>query len=121
MYEDLIKRMRCPKIHSCPMEKPDCRSCRKTTNEEAARAIEKLQAELEQVKKEKNEAIENLSLNIAMIALHRDTAAQDIKNMLIDTAEKCFPVELCRYCSKNKKGCGHTCYPEWRGLREREE
>ena len=62
MYEKLVDRLRCPNIHSCPMDKSkiSCRQCQKGAITEAADAISKLQSELEQVKRERDAAIADI-------------------------------------------------------------
>lgn len=58
--EKLIERLKCPQIHSCPMngDYPSCKACQKDIKQNAATALstlqaenEKLRAELEKVKK----------------------------------------------------------------------
>ena len=62
--EKLIERLKCPQIHSCPTggEYSSCTACQKQIAQEAATALsvlqaenEKLRAELEQVKREREE------------------------------------------------------------------
>ena len=61
--EKLIKRLKCPQIQSCPMdgEYLSCKACQKSIKQDAATALstlqaenEKLRAELEQVKAERD-------------------------------------------------------------------
>ena len=61
--EKLIKRLKCPQIQSCPMdgEYPSCKACQRDIKQEATTALsalqaenEKLRAELEQVKAERD-------------------------------------------------------------------
>lgn len=65
--EKLIKRLKCPKIQSCPMNREDisCKACQKSIRQEVITAFSTLQAEnkklrdeLEQVKAERDEAID---------------------------------------------------------------
>ena len=67
--EKLIKRLKCPQIQSCPMdgEYPSCKTCQKDLRQEGIAALstlqaenEKLRAELEQVKAERDAAVEGL-------------------------------------------------------------
>ena len=67
--EKLIKRLKCPQIQSCPMdgEYPSCKACQKSIKQDAATALSTLQAEnaqlraeLEQVKRERDAAVEGL-------------------------------------------------------------
>lgn len=59
MYEELVGRLRCPRVTSCPVDsgKMSCRQCQKDIPGQAAHAIEKLQAELEQAKQERDAAV----------------------------------------------------------------
>ena len=40
-YDKLIERLKCPQIHSCPMdgEYPSCRACQKGIQQDAATAL----------------------------------------------------------------------------------
>ena len=67
--EKLIKRLKCPQIQSCPMdgEYLSCKACQKSIKQDAATALstlqaenEKLRAELERVKRERDAAVEGL-------------------------------------------------------------
>lgn len=103
--EMLIKRIKCPQIHSCPMdgEYPSCAACQKNIKQEAATALstfqaenEKLRAEVEQVKAERNGAIKDL-------------------NDFLSLDELC-PIQ-CKWCKWEGTNCdGKT--PEWRGQKE---
>ena len=52
--EKPIKRMKCPQIHSCPMdgEYPSCKVCQRDIKQEATTALSTLQAENEKLRAE---------------------------------------------------------------------
>ena len=69
--EKLIKRLKCPKIQSCPMNGEDisCKACQMSIEQEVITAFstlqaenEKLRAELEQVKEDWSTAVNGLVL-----------------------------------------------------------
>ena len=68
-------------------------STAKTITQEAADAIEKLQAELERTRKE------------------RDCAVVDIESLIKDHRQ------VCKYCCRQYAECSEGCYPKWRGVR----
>ncbi len=39
---ELVDRLHCPKCYQCPLEKPDCKKCRKTVQADAAKTITEL-------------------------------------------------------------------------------
>lgn len=75
MYNELIKRLRCPNINSCPIDDNDitCRKCQRNIAQQAADAIEyllrclsgrarweeieRLRAELERIRQEATPAV----------------------------------------------------------------
>ena len=49
--EKLIERLKCPQVHSCPMdgEYPSCKACQKSIQKEVITALSALQAENEKM------------------------------------------------------------------------
>ena len=78
-YDKLIKRMKCPQIHSCPMdgEYPSCKVCQKSIQQEAVTAIETLQVE--------NQALRNAAngfkADLARVTAERDAAVENVKHL----------------------------------------
>ena len=103
-YERLIARLKCPKIHSCPMdgEYPSCNICQKTLNQEAVAALTDLLEEIEQIKRE------------------RDAAIEDLEKIMFYGGRN---IDTCDYCKNAKcygRGGRDLCDPEWRGMRKEE-
>ena len=110
--EKLIKRLKCPQIQSCPMdgEYLSCKACQKSIKQDAAAALsalqaenEKLRAELEQVKRERDAAVKDMAEMIGDIEEIRRGYGVDNAD-----ADSAF-ADLCgNYCANN----GHFCYEE---------
>lgn len=105
MYEELIERLRCPKVYECPYEanETSCASCQKTIKDEASDAIKTLQSELER-ERQKNIL---LQANADWFKAERDQALDDLNGN-------------CNCCQKEKdcitrKGSHRNCWV-WRGL-----
>ena len=96
MYEKLVDRLRCPNIHSCPMDKSkiSCRQCQKDAITEAADAISKLQSELEQAKRERDEAISWLRYS------------GECYGCLYAFDDK---PALCEDCNESEENCNESC------------
>lgn len=119
MYEKLVDRLRCPNIHSCPMDKSkiSCRQCQKGAITEAADAISKLQSELEQAKRERDAAVNEIK------------ACYDIQG--IDDYYPIYDLAICMRCSHysddvdrangEELACGdcqNASNWQWRGVKE---
>lgn len=52
--DNIIARLRCPKVMECPIKGPvvSCKECRRTVKEDAAAALSTLQAENEKMRSE---------------------------------------------------------------------
>lgn len=106
-YERLIARLKCPKIHSCPMngEYPSCNICQKTLNQEAVAALTDLLEEIAQFKRE------------------RDAAVADLNELRKRTERECA---CCYYLDNYDRdiccGCEHSNYNlwEWSGIQKEE-
>lgn len=119
-YERLIARLKCPKIHSCPMngEYPSCNICQKTLNQEAVAALTDLLEEIEQLKRERDAVIENLSENLRIAYKQRDAAIKDLEEIMFYGVRN---IDTCDYCKNAKcygRGGINLCDPEWRGVRK---
>lgn len=60
--EKLIARLKCPAIQSCPIDgiQPSCNACQKNVVTEAISALERLQAENDRFKRERDAAVEEI-------------------------------------------------------------
>lgn len=129
----LIERLKCPKIHSCPIDElyPSCKACQKGVKQDAATALSTLQAENEKLRAERddlkarwekyqpkehwetlNELCKNLHDELEQVKKERDAAVWDLKYL-----------GDCVVCKYNNVPCpredaGHkTCF-QWRGQKE---
>lgn len=123
--EKLIKRLYCSQTHSCPIgnEYPSCSACLKTLGEDIVTAFstlqaenEKLRAELEQVKVERDAAVEDVAAIIGDVEEIR--RGYDVDNADADGAF----AELCEtYCANKGRSCYAECEKyhcknfKWRG------
>lgn len=110
MYEKLVDRLRCPNIHSCPVDKNKltCRQCQKNAIREAAEAITKLRKDAEQFQTRLNQ-----------IEQERDAAISDLDTLRKKTGRKC---EFCYYDIHYDRNVCDSCeYNDgnnwsWRGI-----
>ena len=137
-YDKLIKRLKCPQIHSCLMdgEYPSCKACQRDIRQEATTALSTLQAEnarlradLEYEREHANayheecgqwEAEnEKLREDLEQVKAERGAAVED----LLDAA-----ITPCSYCKRNPSNGGacdmdndnhemFSCW-KWRGIEE---
>ena len=124
MYEKLVDRLRCPNIHSCPMDKSkiSCRQCQKDAIKEAADAINKL----EMLLKLRAEELEQCSHDFDMAILNYDSVCSELKSVKRERDEatsclrysgECYgclyaiddePV-LCEACNESEENCNESC------------
>ena len=125
-YDKLIERLKCPQIHSCPMdgEYPSCKACQKSIQQEAVTAIKTLRAELEQERAHRIHAeqhadaflkdCERLNAELERVKAERDAAIKDLNEFL--SMDELCPIQ-CEWCKWKDTFCdGKT--PEWRGIKK---
>lgn len=129
--EKLIERLKCPQIHSCPMdgEYPSCKSCQKDVQKEAATALYASQIELKAMRGAANSyKTENAQLRDALeeIEGEKDAAIADLKKWSIcATCANYNPCGRASHCKikeaylhgGNWAGCSKW---KWRGQKKEE-
>ena len=118
--EKLIKRIKCPQIQSCPMdgEYPSCKACQKSIQQEVIIALSAQQAENEKLRSEAEgmrsnwyksvEEIQKLRAELEQVKAERDAAIECLKN-------KC---PFCRkYLTCQGRTINNDCW-EFFGLKE---
>ena len=141
-YDKLIERLKCPQIHSCPMdgEYPSCKACQKSIQQEAVTAIKTLRAELEQEHAHRIHAeqhadaflkdCERLNAELERVTAERDTIEQNFREFTSQWWEEAngFPCRFCKF--ENSGGCEwkakhpddeRSCvgrWFEWRGIQK---
>ena len=102
--KELIDRLRCPKIQSCPVDtnKLPCSQCRKSLHNDAAEALENLDAQLDAcVAEDINKTREN---EILLSALTKWGAGMQTVMVFEEMAE--LQKELCKSLrGKDNRGC----------------
>lgn len=124
MYEKLVDRLRCPNMHSCPMDKSkiSCRKCQKDAIKEAADAIDKL----EMLLKLRVEELELCSFDLNMATLNYDYVCSELESVRRERDEaisclrntgECYgclyaiddaPV-FCEDCDESEENCNESC------------
>lgn len=102
--KELINRLRCPKIHSCPVDtnKLPCSQCRKSLHNDAAEALKNLDAQLDTwVAEDIDKTREN---EILLSALTKWGAGMQTVMVFEEMAE--LQKELCKNLrGKDNRGC----------------
>lgn len=130
--EELIKRLKCPQIQSCPIEgeHPSCKACQKGVQQEVITALSALQAENEQLRAglEREKTMHQHTAEVAWaheaelekVRRERDAAIKDWKGFCTKCAwnGKQYLADgqmdaRCKTCRENGK-----CNWEWRGVKE---
>lgn len=76
--------------------------------------------EIEQLKRERDAAIENLSENLRIAYKQRDAAIKDLEEIMFCGGRN---IDTCDYCKNAKcygRGGRDLCDPEWRGIQKEE-
>ena len=75
---------------------------------------------IEQLKRERDAAIENLSENLRIAYKQRDAAIKDLEEIMFYGGRN---IDTCDYCKNAKcygRGGRDLCDPEWRGIQKEE-
>lgn len=128
--EELIKRLKCPQIQSCPMEGayPSCKACQKGVQQEVITALSALQAENEKLRAglEMEKTMHQHTAEVAWaheaelekVKRERDAAVSDLETIIAYGGGN---LDTCQFCKNGQcyaRGGTRLCYPEWRGVKE---
>ena len=121
MYEKLVERLKCPRIHNCPVNEQEisCKKCRKTLIDDTVNAIEILEALAQNgqsaidTNKRLADKIRMLQAELDQLKRERDQAVEDLRQLVS---------ECCLFCKHDEdetfNGCGTDNCWEWRGVQE---
>ena len=129
MYEELVERLKCPRIYNCPVDEQEisCKKCRKTLIDDAVNAIEILEALAQNgqsaidTNKRLADKIRMLQAELDQLKRERDQAVEDLNTLRKRSGFKCEACYYSDHCSRDVCiGCEYNSDNnwQWRGVQE---